>query len=125
MKVRSLAVLFCTLVVGLIGGWFGKAYFDTQANRALSVLAIGQAHEAMRVRDDQQAIYYAIQATLADPTSYLAQLNLAEIYEQAGHRQIAVRNYERALDLLRFEPGGANEEAALLKKIEQIRASVK
>jgi Tfp pilus assembly protein PilF len=77
----------------------------------------------MRSRDVQKAIFYATQATLANPTNYLAQLSLAEMYEQAGHKQMALDSYEEALRLLHAEGGGQHEESTLQKKIEQLRTA--
>ena len=122
MKIRTVAILLCALVVGLVAGWFSKTYLDTRTDHALSLLALNQAHKATRSRDVQKAIFYATQATLANPSNYLAQLSLAEIYEQAGHKQMALDSYQEALRLLRAERGGQNEESNLQKKIEQLRA---
>ena len=121
MEIRTVIVLVCGLVVGLIGGWLSKGYLDTRADRALSVLALSQANE-VRSRDIQKAIFYATQATLANPSSYLAQLSLAEMYEQAGHKQMALDSYREALRLLRAERGGQHEESTVKKKIEQLGA---
>lgn len=90
MKIGTIAWVVLALLVGLFGGWLGKAYVSSRVESARSLLELSQAHEVMRSGDIQRAIFHAAQAAALNPKAYLVFLSLAEFYERAGHQGLAV-----------------------------------
>lgn len=83
--------------------------------RSSFLSGIGLVYE--RMGDRNQAISAYEEATQADPTDAMRYFDLACAYEADGKRELALRNYEKALDLGAF---GADFTARLQSKIASL-----
>jgi Tfp pilus assembly protein PilF len=123
MNARRGIFLVVVLIIGVGGGWFGSDYLRLRAASSRALIEMGQIDQAAKAGDLQRAIMYATRATTLDPQNHLAFLGLAELYERAGHKELAIAHYQEALRLLERDPAGAGERSHIERKLKQLTAA--
>ena len=96
------ALLF---VLGLVSGLLFSSYRENQGSRVESLMLLGEANEALRKGDLDDATDFALRAATRNQKSFLAVLMVAELYDKRGANQMAIKYYQNALAISRAEGG--------------------
>jgi hypothetical protein len=82
MKLRPTVLWLALLAIGILAGATGSPYWEQQARKVESALALDQANSAAKRGDIDNAIVFAAQSYALYPDSPLAGFMLKELTEK-------------------------------------------
>ena len=126
MKTKRTLVVVGFVLTGLLSFGIGVGvthWYEREARAAASLVLIADAMEALDKKDQKEipkALALLNKASIANPDSYLVFLTLAELYEQAGVRDLAIENYVRTKELAENDPQLSEMVGLAQRRLERL-----